>query len=177
MGWGDCPLRADCVNTFLHLSSGARSFFMVSWSHACQYFDEGSQLLCSKTRRYRFKILDPKVDDDVLFDPDRLQLILQLGDQTKQTGASEGAVHLRYCNLNNLHRFNFLSQPTIEIPPTPCFDKLISVTRRSRSGTYRLLFSRPWGYWSPWWWKVISRVMKLNSKSGCSINIYLVIKS
>ena len=47
--------------------------------------------------------LDPKVDDDVLFDPGRLQLILQLGDQTKQaghqqTGASEGAVHffLRY---------------------------------------------------------------------------------
>ena len=42
--------------------------------------------------------LDLKVDDDVLFDPDRLQLILQLDDQTKQaghqqTGASEGAVH------------------------------------------------------------------------------------
>lgn len=30
-----------------------------------------------------------KVDDDVLFDPDRLQLILQLGNQTKQTGASD----------------------------------------------------------------------------------------
>merc|ERR1719370_406151 len=29
-----------------------------------------------------------KVDDDVLFDPDRLQVVLQLGDQTKQTGQS-----------------------------------------------------------------------------------------
>merc|ERR1719175_579607 len=32
-----------------------------------------------------------KVDDDVLFDPDRLQLLLQLGDQTKQ-GKIWGAV-------------------------------------------------------------------------------------
>ena len=64
-----------------------------------------------------------KVDDDVLFDPDRLQLLLelgladqQLGEETnletglvgQHTGESEGAVHLKYCRMADLQ--NLVSQ-------------------------------------------------------------------
>ena len=60
-----------------------------------------------------------KVDDDVLFDPDRLQLLLELGLADQQlgeevgvetglvgqhTGESEGAVHLKYCRMADLQR-------------------------------------------------------------------------
>ena len=62
-----------------------------------------------------------KVDDDVLFDPDRLQLLLGLADQQvgeetnletglvgQHTGESEGAVHLKYCRMADLQ--NLVSQ-------------------------------------------------------------------
>ena len=67
-----------------------------------------------------------KVDDDVLFDPDRLQLLLELGLADQQhgeetnlvgaeaglvgqhTGESEGAVHLKYRRMADLQ--NLLSQ-------------------------------------------------------------------
>ena len=64
-----------------------------------------------------------KVDDDVLFDPDRLQLLLELGQADQQhgeetdletglvgqhTGESEGAVHLKYCRMADLQ--NLVSQ-------------------------------------------------------------------
>ena len=67
-----------------------------------------------------------KVDDDVLFDPDRLQLLLgladqQLGEETnletglvgQHTGESEGAVHLKYCRMADFaHKDTAFSQPT-----------------------------------------------------------------